>query len=216
MRPRLPAQPRGRALRHPAPGRRRAPRPGGRRAGAAVQRPRQVGLVLRVSDEVQPGVVLVPGQRPDGEAVSGTVNMLCVGPLHRHGRGRLLPVHLPRRRGLERRGVSDLATLTATEQARLVRTRRASPVEVTEAVLDAHRGLGAAAQRLRRAGRRSRDGRRPRRRGGGDGRWAARRRCTACRSREGHHGGGGTADAAGVAPDRSDADGAGLRRWWRG
>jgi anaerobic selenocysteine-containing dehydrogenase len=37
----------------------------------------QVGLVLKVSDEVQPGVVLVPGQRPVGEAVSGTINMLC-------------------------------------------------------------------------------------------------------------------------------------------
>ncbi len=36
-----------------------------------------VGLVLRVSDEVMQGVVLVPGQRPDGETVSGTVNMLC-------------------------------------------------------------------------------------------------------------------------------------------
>ena len=36
-----------------------------------------IGLVLKVSDEVQPGVVLVPGQRPSGEAVSGTVNMLC-------------------------------------------------------------------------------------------------------------------------------------------
>jgi anaerobic selenocysteine-containing dehydrogenase len=36
-----------------------------------------VGLVLRVSDEIQPGVVLVPGQRPDDEAVSGTINMLC-------------------------------------------------------------------------------------------------------------------------------------------
>jgi anaerobic selenocysteine-containing dehydrogenase len=36
-----------------------------------------VGLVLRVSDEVLPGVVLVPGQRPDGETVSGTANMLC-------------------------------------------------------------------------------------------------------------------------------------------
>ncbi len=35
-----------------------------------------VGLVLRVSDEVRPGIVLVPGQRPDGETVSGTVNML--------------------------------------------------------------------------------------------------------------------------------------------
>jgi anaerobic selenocysteine-containing dehydrogenase len=37
----------------------------------------EVGLVLRVRDEVRPGVVLVPGQRPDGEAVSGTVNLLC-------------------------------------------------------------------------------------------------------------------------------------------
>ena len=36
-----------------------------------------VGLVLRVSDEVLPGVVLVPGQRPDGETLEGTVNMLC-------------------------------------------------------------------------------------------------------------------------------------------
>jgi anaerobic selenocysteine-containing dehydrogenase len=35
-----------------------------------------IGLMLRVSDEVQPGVVLVPGQRPDGETVAGTVNML--------------------------------------------------------------------------------------------------------------------------------------------
>jgi anaerobic selenocysteine-containing dehydrogenase len=37
----------------------------------------QVGLTLRVSDEVQAGVVLVPGQRPSHEAVSGTINMLC-------------------------------------------------------------------------------------------------------------------------------------------
>jgi len=36
-----------------------------------------VGLVLKISDEVLPGVVLVPGQRPDGETVEGTVNMLC-------------------------------------------------------------------------------------------------------------------------------------------
>jgi anaerobic selenocysteine-containing dehydrogenase len=36
-----------------------------------------VGLVLKISDEVMPGVVLVPGQRPDGETVSGTVNILC-------------------------------------------------------------------------------------------------------------------------------------------
>ncbi|MDR3530307.1 MAG: molybdopterin-dependent oxidoreductase [Rhodopila sp.] len=37
----------------------------------------QVSLRLRVRDEVQPGVVLVPGQRPDEEAEAGTVNMLC-------------------------------------------------------------------------------------------------------------------------------------------
>jgi anaerobic selenocysteine-containing dehydrogenase len=37
----------------------------------------EIGLQLRVSDEVQPGVVLVPGQRPSSEALSGTINMLC-------------------------------------------------------------------------------------------------------------------------------------------
>jgi anaerobic selenocysteine-containing dehydrogenase len=36
-----------------------------------------VVFTLRVSDEVQPGVVLVVGQRPDTEAISGTINMLC-------------------------------------------------------------------------------------------------------------------------------------------
>jgi anaerobic selenocysteine-containing dehydrogenase len=36
-----------------------------------------IGLVLRISDEIRPGVVLVPGQRPDNETVSGTVNLLC-------------------------------------------------------------------------------------------------------------------------------------------
>ena len=36
-----------------------------------------VGLVLRISDEVRPGVVLVPGQRPDSETLGGTVNLLC-------------------------------------------------------------------------------------------------------------------------------------------
>jgi len=36
-----------------------------------------VGLILKVSDEVLPGVVLVPGQRPDEETLGGTVNMLC-------------------------------------------------------------------------------------------------------------------------------------------
>ena len=37
----------------------------------------EIRLRLVVRDEVQPGVVLVPGQRPDTEAESGTVNMLC-------------------------------------------------------------------------------------------------------------------------------------------
>jgi anaerobic selenocysteine-containing dehydrogenase len=35
-----------------------------------------IGLVLRITGEVQPGVVLVPGQRPDGETVTGTINSL--------------------------------------------------------------------------------------------------------------------------------------------
>jgi len=36
-----------------------------------------IGLVLRISDEVQLGVAFVPGQRRDDETLSGTVNMLC-------------------------------------------------------------------------------------------------------------------------------------------
>jgi anaerobic selenocysteine-containing dehydrogenase len=36
-----------------------------------------IGLVLRVSDDVQAGVAFVPGQRRDDETLSGTVNMLC-------------------------------------------------------------------------------------------------------------------------------------------
>ena len=36
-----------------------------------------VGLILKISDEVLPGVVLVPGQRPDEETLAGTINMLC-------------------------------------------------------------------------------------------------------------------------------------------
>jgi hypothetical protein len=43
---------------------------------------------LRVSDEVAPGVVLVPGQRPVGEALSGTViNLLCGDRLTDLGEG---------------------------------------------------------------------------------------------------------------------------------
>jgi anaerobic selenocysteine-containing dehydrogenase len=37
----------------------------------------EVRLQLRVSDEVGPGVVFVPGQRPSGEADGTTINMLC-------------------------------------------------------------------------------------------------------------------------------------------
>lgn len=33
--------------------------------------------MLKISDETQPGVVLVPRQRPDGEMAAGTINMLC-------------------------------------------------------------------------------------------------------------------------------------------
>ena len=46
-----------------------------------------IGLVLKVADEVQPGVILVPGQRPSGEAVEGTVNMLCSDRLTDIGEG---------------------------------------------------------------------------------------------------------------------------------
>jgi anaerobic selenocysteine-containing dehydrogenase len=46
-----------------------------------------IGLVLKVSDEVSEGVVLVPGQRPEAEAVSGTVNILCSDRLTDIGAG---------------------------------------------------------------------------------------------------------------------------------
>ena len=46
-----------------------------------------IGLLLHVRDEIQPGVVLVPGQRPDGEAVSGTINMLCADGFTDMGEG---------------------------------------------------------------------------------------------------------------------------------
>jgi anaerobic selenocysteine-containing dehydrogenase len=46
-----------------------------------------IGLVLKVSDEVREGVVLVPGQRPEAEAVCGTVNILCSDRLTDIGAG---------------------------------------------------------------------------------------------------------------------------------
>ena len=36
-----------------------------------------VGFLLKISDEILPGVVLVPGQRPSADARHGTVNLLC-------------------------------------------------------------------------------------------------------------------------------------------
>lgn len=65
----------------------------GRRGLASGQKVRlfnnraAIGLVLKVSDEVLPGVALVPGQRPSGEAVEGTVNMLCTDRLSDMGEG---------------------------------------------------------------------------------------------------------------------------------
>jgi anaerobic selenocysteine-containing dehydrogenase len=47
----------------------------------------QITLRLRVLEEIQPGVVLVPGQRPDEEAGSGTVNMLCADSYTDMGEG---------------------------------------------------------------------------------------------------------------------------------
>jgi anaerobic selenocysteine-containing dehydrogenase len=47
----------------------------------------EVGLVLRVSDEIREGVVLVPGQRPEAEAVRGTVNNLSSDRLTDIGAG---------------------------------------------------------------------------------------------------------------------------------
>ena len=52
----------------------------GLRAGQPVELYNDRGavtLVLRVSDETSPGVAFVPGQRPVGEALAGTINMLC-------------------------------------------------------------------------------------------------------------------------------------------
>jgi anaerobic selenocysteine-containing dehydrogenase len=46
-----------------------------------------IGLTLQVRDEVPPGVVLVPGQRPDDETGSGTVNMLCADSFTDMGAG---------------------------------------------------------------------------------------------------------------------------------
>ncbi|MBW6396400.1 molybdopterin-dependent oxidoreductase [Roseomonas sp. HJA6] len=46
-----------------------------------------IRLHLRVSEDVRPGICLVPGQRPASEAVEGTVNMLCSDRLSDIGAG---------------------------------------------------------------------------------------------------------------------------------
>ncbi len=70
---------------HPADAERR-----GLRADEGVELFNERGAVsmrLRISDEVAPGVVLVPGQRPAGEALSGTINLLCGDRLSDLGEG---------------------------------------------------------------------------------------------------------------------------------
>ncbi len=52
----------------------------GLRDGDAVELHNERGavtFVLRVNDEAPPGVAFVPGQRPVGESLAGTINMLC-------------------------------------------------------------------------------------------------------------------------------------------
>jgi hypothetical protein len=36
----------------------------------------EFGLMLKLSDDIQRGVALLPGQRPDDVTVSGTINIL--------------------------------------------------------------------------------------------------------------------------------------------
>jgi anaerobic selenocysteine-containing dehydrogenase len=70
---------------HPADARRRGLQPGD---GVELFNDRgTVSMRLRVSDEVGPGIVLVPGQRPAGEALAGTVNLLCGDRLSDLGEG---------------------------------------------------------------------------------------------------------------------------------
>ncbi len=47
----------------------------------------ECGLVLKISDEIREGVALVPGQRPEAEAIHGTVNNLCSDRLTDIGAG---------------------------------------------------------------------------------------------------------------------------------
>jgi anaerobic selenocysteine-containing dehydrogenase len=58
--------------------------------GDAVELVNDLGAVrmrVRVTDEVGPGIALVPGQRPAGEAIDGTINALCSDALSDLGGG---------------------------------------------------------------------------------------------------------------------------------
>jgi anaerobic selenocysteine-containing dehydrogenase len=62
----------------------------GLRAGEPVELFNEEGavtFVLRVSDETSRGVAFVPGQRPAGEAHTGTINMLCSTRMSDMGEG---------------------------------------------------------------------------------------------------------------------------------
>ena len=85
----------------------------------------QIGLVLQVSDEIQPGVILVPGQRPTGESVSRHHQHAVLGPLHRHGRRRHLPEHVARCRAVAKGGMTCLSPCHTGETNRITRSDRA-------------------------------------------------------------------------------------------
>ena len=88
----------------------------------------EIGLVLQVNDDIQPGVVLVPGQRPTSEAVSGTINMLCSDRYTDMGEGATLPEHLARRRAVDRTLVSSLGGADALSRAREFRSDHQEPL----------------------------------------------------------------------------------------
>ncbi len=81
LRRRVPAQPRRQALLHPASrGRRRSAASRMATRYALFNDRGEIGLMLKVADEVQLGVLLVPGQRPVGESVSAHDQHALFGP----------------------------------------------------------------------------------------------------------------------------------------
>ena len=98
----LPARARGRALLHPAPRRGTLPRSRRRPAGAPLQRARRrgPGAAHQRRGAAGRGAGARPASRRGGHLRHHQHALLR--PLHRHGRGRDLPEHLPRRGRLER------------------------------------------------------------------------------------------------------------------